>query len=670
MKNYTLILWFFLFPIVSHAQNNIDTYKAILDTTTNKHIKLQYLDSILISITNEDAEKYVPYAIRYIDLAEELEEYEKMADKTTKVFYSLSNILNKKEKALELIENVQKYEEKIRDSFLLGNIYLKKGGGYYGNDFKKAIENYSLAINKFSKKDTAYIADSYLYRAHSRSKTGDFVNAINDYKIAKQYYEDIGDIDFVLNAMAGISTLYEMNKFYVEALKKHEEVIVLAEKHNKYGQILVTLVNRSIQYKERELYDKQEEDLLRASQINKKHNNNDAIYNLYIHHYLCKLYASKDNKELAEKHLKILESQKDVYWGDEYLMNIFLEASAAVQVMNGEISDAIIKYENIHDYNSKNKHNDQLIDIKKELAQLYEINGNKEKAYEMSKSYHHLKDSVFNIEKTNTLAYYQTLYETEKKEREIIEKNASIVILEKDNKEKRRLLFFSISGLVLVFSSVFLYRNRKHLKKEKELQESFSQQLLSSQEEERKRISKDLHDGLGQSLLLIKNKVALNSDDNTKNMFNDAIEEVRTISRALHPFQLEKFGITKAIQNIIDELDESSDIFISSEIDDISNILSPEKEVNLYRIVQESISNIIKHSEGEAARIEIQKKPKYIHLRIKDNGKGFDFSEKHNDFNSLGLKTLKERTKFLKGTMKVDSEKNKGTTLEFVIPVV
>src|SRR5690606_32281545 len=230
------------------------------------------------------------------------------------------------------------------------------------------IENYSLAIDKFSKKDTAYIADSYLYRAHSRSKTGDFVNAINDYKIAKQYYEDIGDIDFVLNAMAGISTLYEMNKFYVEALKKHEEVIVLAEKHNKYGQILVTLVNRSIQYKERELYDKQEEDLLRASQINKKHNNNDAIYNLYIHHYLCKLYASKDNKELAEKHLKILESQKDVYWGDEYLMNIFLEASAAVQVMNGEISDAIIKYENIHDYNSKNKHNDQLIDIKKELA--------------------------------------------------------------------------------------------------------------------------------------------------------------------------------------------------------------------------------------------------------------------------------------------------------------
>src|SRR5690606_10913308 len=205
------------------------------------------------------------------------------------------------------------------------------------------IENYSLAINKFSKKDTAYIADSYLYRAHSRSKTGDFVNAINDYKIAKQYYEDIGDIDFVLNAMAGISTLYEMNKFYVEALKKHEEIIVLAEKHNKYGQILVTLVNRSIQYKERELYNKQEEDLLKAFQINKKHNNNDAIYNLYIHQYLCKLYASKENKELAEKHLKILESQKDVYLGDEYLMNISLEASAAVEVMNGEISDAIIK---------------------------------------------------------------------------------------------------------------------------------------------------------------------------------------------------------------------------------------------------------------------------------------------------------------------------------------
>ena len=668
MKNYYTILWFLLFSIVLHSQN--EKFKSIVDTTTNQQIKLQYLDSILKNTSDEDAENYVPFSIQFIDLAEQIGEYEKMAKKTINIFYPLNTIQGKKEYALKLIENVQKYEEKIKDSSILGSIYLKKGGAFYDLDYDKAIKNYEIAITKFGKKDSAQIADSYLFKANAESRTGDFINAVNDYEIARKYYENLGDIDYVINTMAGISTLYEMNKFYEEALKKHEEVLNIAEKHEKYFSIIVTLVNRSIQYKERGLQDKQEEDLLRALKINKEKNNDNIMVHVYVNHYLSRLYASKNNQELANKYLSNLEERLNEYENDIYLFNAYSEAKATVLVMNGNIDEAINRYEKIHAYNTENKHNDQLIDIKKELATLYEKRGDLTKSYQMFKSYNHLKDSVFNIQKTNTLSYFQALYDTEKKERELIEKNSSIELLEKDNEAKKRLLIFSIGGLLLLFTIIFLYRNRHHLKKEKKLQENYSQQLLISQEEERKRISKDLHDGLGQSLLLIKNKVVLtNNDESTKDMFNDAIEEVRSISRALHPFQLEKFGITKAIENTIRELDESSELFISSEIDDITGILSPEKEVNLYRIVQESLSNIMKHSNAEAARIEMQKKPKYIHLKIKDNGKGFDFSEKHNDFKSLGLKTLKERTKFLKGTMKVDSEKNKGTTLEFVIPI-
>ncbi len=670
MKNCYTTLWFFLISIALYSQNSLEQFKSIVDSTKNQSIKFQYLDSILKNTSNEDAENYVPYAIQFIGLAEELKEYEKMANVTVKVFYPLNTIQNKKEDALKLLKNVQKYEEKIKDSFLLGSIYLKKGGAYYDLDYDKAIENYDIAITKFGKKDSIKIADSYLFKANAESLTGDFINAVNDYEVARKYYEDLGDIDYVINTMTGISSLYEMNKFYEEAIKKHEEVLSLAEKHEKYFSIIVTLVNRSIQYKERGLQNKQEEDLLRALKINKEKNKDNIMVHVYVNHYLSRLHASKNNKELANKYLLSLEERLDEYKNDIYLFNAYSEAKATVLVINGNVDEAIERYEKIHDYNVKNKNNDQLIDIKKELAHLYEIRGDLAKSYQMFKSHNHLKDSVFNIQKTNTLAYFQALYDTEKKERELIEKNSSIKLLEKDNQAKKRLLFFSIGGLILLFLSAFLYRNKQHLKKEKELQEDYSQQLLASQEEERKRISKDLHDGLGQSLLLIKNKVVLtNNDEITKDMFNDAIEEVRSISRALHPFQLEKFGITKAIENTIRELDESSEMFISSEMEDVTGVLSPEKEVNLYRIVQESLSNIIKHSNAEAARIEIQKKPKYIHLKIKDNGKGFDFSEKHNDFKSLGLKTLKERTKFLKGTMKVDSEKNKGTTLEFVIPV-
>lgn len=653
-----------------YAQNSIDTYKAILDTATKKQIKLQYLDSILHQINaDENVETYINYSQHYIDLAEDLEEYEKMADKAIKVFYYIDNIQNNKEQALVLIEKVQEHEDKIKDSFLLGSIYLKKGGAYYGNNFEKAVVNYSHAIEKFGKKDSVDIADTYLFRGHAKSYSGDFVGAINDYEVASKYYEELENDQYLVYAKSGIAIVFSMNNFFEKAKQMRDEVISFTKQKNMLSDVVNQLINQSIDFRKQGLYNLQKEVLLEANEIISKEEVYDVWQDIIINGSLVRLYTKDNDVKKATAHFKKIEPLKKDISEVEFILAFYYMAEANYLFVNKQYNEAIQTLNLSIEIFRKTKDKDSEVLLKEHLVEFYEKTNQKEEAFNAQKEFLRLKDSLFNIQKTNALSYYQTLYETEKKEREIIEKNASIVILEKENNEKKRLLVFSISGLVLLFSSVFLYRNRKHLKKEKELQESFSQQLLSSQEEERKRISKDLHDGLGQSLLLIKNKVALNSDNNTKNMFNDAIEEVRTISRALHPFQLEKFGITKAIQNIINEFDESSDIFISSEIDDISNILSPEKEVNLYRIVQESISNIIKHSEAEAARVEIQKEPKYIHVRIKDNGKGFDFSEKHNDFKSLGLKTLKERTKFLKGTMKVESEKNKGATLEFVIPI-
>jgi signal transduction histidine kinase len=193
--------------------------------------------------------------------------------------------------------------------------------------------------------------------------------------------------------------------------------------------------------------------------------------------------------------------------------------------------------------------------------------------------------------------------------------------------------------------------------------------LLQSQEEERKRISKDLHDGLGQSLLVIKNKIALKNDKTTKELINNAIEEMRCISRALHPFQLKSIGISSALNKLIHQLDENSDTYIFGNIDNIDNLLSTEKEVNLFRIVQESLSNIIKHADANSAKVTLFTIKKIINIIIQDNGIGFDYVEKYNDTKSLGLKTIKERVKFLKGTLKIVSTKNGGTTFKIKFPI-
>jgi signal transduction histidine kinase len=190
-----------------------------------------------------------------------------------------------------------------------------------------------------------------------------------------------------------------------------------------------------------------------------------------------------------------------------------------------------------------------------------------------------------------------------------------------------------------------------------------------SQENERMRISNDLHDGIGQQLLLIKNKLVRSNDNNVKLMVENAIDEIRTISRDLHPFQLQELGITKAIEYALVNIDENTNLFISSEIDNIDNIFSPEHEVNIYRIVQESLTNVIKHAEAEAIKVSIMKLNKLIIITIKDNGVGFDFQEKFKNLKSLGLKTLLERTKFLDGQMKVQSSINHSTLLEYQFPI-
>jgi len=224
---------------------------------------------------------------------------------------------------------------------------------------------------------------------------------------------------------------------------------------------------------------------------------------------------------------------------------------------------------------------------------------------------------------------------------------------------------------VLIISAVliFLWKNLQHEKKKKQMQSRFSQELLKNQEAERVRISKDLHDGLGQSLLLIKNKVALSKDNTTGELLDTAISELRSIARSLHPMQLEKLGLSKAAEHLLDQIDRETEIFVSSEIEELKGVLKKEEELQLYRILQESINNVLKHSEASALRVLFKKIEKGVELKIEDNGKGFDFSEKLNDFQSLGLKTLKERIASMQGSMKVTSEKGTGTSLSFIVYV-
>ncbi|MCB0456554.1 MAG: triple tyrosine motif-containing protein [Flavobacteriaceae bacterium] len=226
--------------------------------------------------------------------------------------------------------------------------------------------------------------------------------------------------------------------------------------------------------------------------------------------------------------------------------------------------------------------------------------------------------------------------------------------------------WFWVGFILLFFIALIAFISWKASVKQKRAKK-YAQSLLKAQEDERKRISKELHDGIGQDLLLIKNSLAMNATKTTS-LVDKTIEDIRSLSRNLHPAELEKFGLTKALKSMVEQVAEVTDLFITEEIENIDQAVSKEKSIYIYRIVQECINNILKHAEANAARIEVFVK-ETIHLSIQDNGKGFDVQQRKLKSKSLGLQSLHERISFLEGTLHIESKKGKGTKISIKIPV-
>lgn len=172
---------------------------------------------------------------------------------------------------------------------------------------------------------------------------------------------------------------------------------------------------------------------------------------------------------------------------------------------------------------------------------------------------------------------------------------------------------FWLSAFIIASGIGFLiYRFRvSQLQKINETQEAFSRRLIESQEAERKRIAQELHDGLGQNLLVIKNRallgLAVEGKDEQfteiQDSVTDALSEVRVIAYNLRPLHLERLGLTSTIEEMIEEIEETSGIEINCDIEPIDNLFSPENEINFYRIVQECLNNVVKHSQSSRASV-------------------------------------------------------------------
>ncbi|HEX6187369.1 MAG TPA: two-component regulator propeller domain-containing protein [Pyrinomonadaceae bacterium] len=232
-------------------------------------------------------------------------------------------------------------------------------------------------------------------------------------------------------------------------------------------------------------------------------------------------------------------------------------------------------------------------------------------------------------------------------------------------------------ALIVAAIVLGLYQRRiRQLQRARRAQEEFSKQLIASQEGERKRIAGELHDSLGQELLIIKNRAALSlkllgDTDRAKEQIeqiagtaSQAITEVRQIAYDLRPYHLDEIGLSQSLEELIERVGHAYPIEFTSHVDNIDGLFSNEAAINLYRIVQEGLNNIVKHSGATEAKLIVRQNSREIEMVIEDNGKGFSQTSSTGRRPGFGLTGLAERARILGGTLSISSLPDKGTTVK------
>jgi signal transduction histidine kinase len=313
-------------------------------------------------------------------------------------------------------------------------------------------------------------------------------------------------------------------------------------------------------------------------------------------------------------------------------------------------------------------------DIEEELANAYFRTGDYKSAYLHLENRFRLSDSVIKIANNNIIAEKETRYQTAQKEKELVQKQ---LLLEKSRKHTVYALGFSLVALLLAALVFLYYRNKRRLhqsqlqalQKEKEIQ--LLQALMQGEEKERSRIARDLHDGVAGMLAAVKMHLSTSDGERgspsyTKavELLNEATAEVRKTSHNLMPEVLLQQGLDKALQRYCSNISNTSlqvhYYFIGEEQRYIDSF-----ELSVYRIAQELLNNILKHSRATEATVQLSIQDRVLSLSIEDNGVGM--SKQMAQSGGMGLESLKRRILAMNGSMELNAEAGVGVNayLEF-----
>lgn len=537
-----------------------------------------------------------------------------------------------------------KLRKQLNDEIKTANTLNNIGVAYdeLGN-FSLSLKYYNEAYRTYKKKKhiegIAMVSSNLgiLFKAHE-----DYKNVIKYYQEANSIYKKLNKARETAFTEANLGSVYYYTKQYDSCIYYSLKAQKAFKELNILQFLPLTYTNAGIGYAAKGDDQKALELLNTAVGLNQKYNNRKELAFTYIHlaKLMLKIKKLTEASENAKKAITIAE-----------------EIGASKQVM----------------------------DAKETLALISQEQGKFKEAYALHLASTKIKDSLFQKDKTALISDYQVRYQTEKKEQQIRSLHQQNTIQQLEIKQRNLGLGIALGILLLGGGFAYLIINRRKLKAKADLQAEIIKQqdiaskaVLDAEERERRRIAGDLHDGVGQMLSAalmnlngLFDKLKLQTDINLQAeqalaLVNESYDEMRSISHQMMPNALIKSGLASAVKEFIGKLDQDK-LKVTLETVGLNERLDEQTETVIYRVIQETVNNVVKHAEASKLDIQIIKDEEGISVTIEDNGKGFD-KNKVDIKAGIGLSNIYSRVEFLKGTVDIDSTEGKGTLVAIHLP--
>jgi signal transduction histidine kinase len=401
------------------------------------------------------------------------------------------------------------------------------------------------------------------------------------------------------------------------------------------------------------------------------------------------VYANLGDNELAEQNINeaisILEEM-----GDFYPVCFYLISMADIFQERGDIKEAIAYAQRSLDLAVQYELKQQISDANLKLSELHESQGNANLSLQHYKDHIAYRDSVINLKNVQQMADQRTEFEVSLREGEI-------TTLEREKELQRTYIAIAfillvLSGVIILYFRQRFYNTELMAKAERKEHEDEIHDLLKTQEtkalqsmvkgkeEERRHLATELHNHLGSLLATVK--VNLNGLDHQEGnkletiigLVDRATQDVRNLSHELHMGVSENFGLIPALQELVSHLQRSKQLHTKLSADLGAIHITSEDEILIYRIVQELVSNVLKHAKATILTISLTgfEEDNLISIMVEDNGKGFDPDKLQKTEKGIGLDSLEDMIHKLEGEIHIDSIPGRGTTinvdLSFVVP--